>query len=89
MAFFFGTVDFFEREILNHSAKSPLGISTEDKMYKKYKTLQRELLHDFVCDEKIRKDCLVNLDFAYRNLAGQDYLSGLNGPSFHKGSQCS
>lgn len=57
MTVLFGTVEYFEREIMNDLQ---CNISLSDITTK----LEDELLYDFICDERIRVECLNNLKTA-------------------------
>jgi hypothetical protein len=63
----FGSVEYFEQEILSYLEKSGEHVR-EAAISKIYSNLENELLHDFVCDEKIRQECLQNLSNACEKL---------------------
>ncbi|MBT2687444.1 hypothetical protein J7I93_04525 [Bacillus sp. ISL-47] len=56
MKIYYGSVEFFEREII-HSLSRQETNSLEEIAEK----LEKELLYDFICDEKIKRECLNNL----------------------------
>ncbi|MEH7125070.1 hypothetical protein V7122_02010 [Bacillus sp. JJ1532] len=60
----FGTVEYFEREIYNYLNENQLKELSEDFLYGITSKLKKELLYDFVCDERIRLECLENLKYA-------------------------
>lgn len=70
MTVLFGTVEFFEREMLEYAKKKRF---TKNSIMEKYLSLKHELLYDFVCDEKLRIECLQNLSIAYQKLLEHDY----------------
>lgn len=57
MTVLFGTVEYFEREIMNDLK---CNISLSDIISK----LEDEILYDFICDERIRIECLNNIKTA-------------------------
>jgi len=57
----FGSVEYFEKEILNAAAQSHINNLTHDHISMIYSRLKNELLNDFVCEERIRVECLKNL----------------------------
>ncbi|PWW29390.1 hypothetical protein DFO73_10421 [Cytobacillus oceanisediminis] len=59
MKVYYGSVEYFEREIIHSLSRQEANSLREiaDK-------LERELLFDFICDEKIKKECLNNLECA-------------------------
>lgn len=70
MTVLFGSVEFFEREMLDYAKKKQF---VEDSIMTKYLSLKHELLYDFICDEKLRIQCLQNLSIAYQKLLDQNY----------------
>ncbi|WP_338030842.1 hypothetical protein [Cytobacillus citreus] len=60
----FGTVEYFEREIYNYLNENQLKEISEDSLYVITSKLKKEILYDFVCDERIRLECLENLTYA-------------------------
>lgn len=60
----FGTVEYFEREIYNYLNENQLKEISGDSLHVIFSKLKRELLYDFVCDERIRLECLENLKYA-------------------------
>ncbi|WNS77659.1 hypothetical protein RRV45_19620 [Bacillus sp. DTU_2020_1000418_1_SI_GHA_SEK_038] len=62
----FGTVEYFEREIYNYLNENQLKEISEDSLSVVTSKLKKELLYDFVCDERIRLECLENLKYAIR-----------------------
>nr|WP_228460333.1 hypothetical protein [Cytobacillus dafuensis] len=60
----FGTVEYFERAIYNYLNENQLKEISEDSLYVITSKLKKEILDDFVCDERIRLECLENLKYA-------------------------
>jgi hypothetical protein len=61
MTVLFGTVEYFEKEILDYLANHQISELDKDHISIIYTRLKNEILYDFVCDEKIRVECLQNL----------------------------
>ncbi|WP_312470305.1 hypothetical protein [Neobacillus sp.] len=61
MTVLFGSVEYFEKEILRVAAQNPLNRLTHDHISMICSRLKSELLNDFVCEERIRVECLENL----------------------------
>ncbi|PLT35790.1 hypothetical protein [Bacillus sp. V5-8f] len=62
----FGTVEYFVSE-MRHLAENT-DAKKDEFLSDIYSKFQKELKHDFVCDEKIRVECLQNLSVAYQNV---------------------
>jgi hypothetical protein len=60
----FGTVEYFQNEILNFLKKNRLAKVSKEQVVDIYSTLKHELLNDFVCTEKVQIECLQNLMIA-------------------------
>ncbi|MGE7766971.1 hypothetical protein [Peribacillus sp. NPDC096540] len=74
MTVLFGTVEYFEQEMLRHLEICQMGKWTkEDEISLIYSRLENEILFDFVCDEKVRIECLKNLAYADKRLRVKDY----------------
>jgi hypothetical protein len=61
----YGTIEYFEREMVDGVGVNRI---MEDDLNLVYSRLESDLLYDFVCDERIREECLQNLTVAYENL---------------------
>lgn len=61
MTVLFGTVEYFQRAIYNYLKENQLKEISEDSLYVITSNLKKEILYDFVCDERIRLECLENL----------------------------
>lgn len=68
MTILFGTVEYFEREILSTPDDLSKSLSKDEYLKSIYAKLENEVLFNFVCDEKIRIECLQNLQIAYERL---------------------
>lgn len=64
MTAFFGTVEYFEREFRSFAAKRNLSRLTNDQILMAYFRFKKELLNNFVCDERVRLECFQNLERA-------------------------
>ncbi|WP_257958743.1 hypothetical protein [Bacillus sp. V3-13] len=60
----FGTVEYFERELLEYTAVKSLQEMGKDYISAAYSRLEDELLNDFICDDKVKAECLRNLSVA-------------------------
>ncbi|WP_077214796.1 hypothetical protein [Bacillus dakarensis] len=60
MTVFFGSVEFFEREIINFLQENQTSVN-EIPVSMITTRIESEVLDDFVCDERIRVECLKNL----------------------------
>lgn len=59
----YGTIEYFEREIQNYIAEHKLGGLDEEHLSIIKSKLETEILYDFVCDERLRSECLKNLSY--------------------------
>jgi hypothetical protein len=64
MTVLFGTIEYFEREILNYAALYNYRKLAKHQVLMIYSTLKDDLLNNFVCGEQFRMDCLDNLSHA-------------------------
>lgn len=64
----FGTIEFFEREILNYAGNNQLAKLEDEDITMIYSRMEDELKYDFICDEKLRVECLNNLSLAYNRI---------------------
>ena len=64
----FGTIEYFEQEILNKPQDQTQHLSKDEILQSSYEQLEYEVLHNFICDEKVRLECLQNLVKAYERL---------------------
>jgi hypothetical protein len=69
---FFGTIEYFEREFLSYAAKKHLFSLSSDHILAIYSSLKNELLHDFICADGLRMECLENLNIACKNYINQE-----------------
>jgi hypothetical protein len=64
----FGTVEYFEREIEFHLSEVEKRERIQEEINEIQYKLEQELLNDFICDEKLRIECLQNLSNACSKL---------------------
>jgi len=70
----FGTVEYFEQEVLRYLSVNQMGRWTkEDEISLVYSKLENEILYDFVCHKELRMVCLKNLTFACNKLKADNY----------------
>jgi hypothetical protein len=75
MTVLFGSVEYFKKEIEEYLTDNQVEEVTEEQLSKITSKLETELLYDFVCDEKIRRQCLNNLTFASGNVKNGEFRS--------------
>lgn len=68
----FGSVEYFEQELQKVAAQNHLNTMTHEDISMIYSTLKYELLHDFVCAERIRVECIENLTQAFCRLSSSE-----------------
>jgi len=68
MTVLFGTVEYFEREIINYLIDCRLKDISDVSLSDITSKLEYEILYDFVCYESIRLECLNNLKYAIDRL---------------------
>ncbi|MFP3511066.1 hypothetical protein SB775_15670 [Peribacillus sp. SIMBA_075] len=74
MTVLFGTVEYFVQEMLSHLEIYQMGKWTkEDEISLIYSKLENEILYDFVCDDKVRIECLKNLAYATKRIRTKEY----------------
>ena len=64
----FGSIEFFEREIINSLNENQLKNLNKDSISAITSKLEYELLYDFICHERIRLKCLNNLKRANKRI---------------------
>jgi len=67
----FGTVEYFESKIRQQAIHNDLGKLEDDYISDIISKMEDELKYDFVCDERIRLQCLENLSLAYYKVLGK------------------
>ena len=65
----FGTIEYFKREIYQYLGSNRFDGASEDPLSIISAKLENEVLYDFICDEKIRLECLNNLKSAIEKIA--------------------
>ena len=68
MTVLFGTVEYFEQEFEYYLADGQKRNQLKDEIDAIHSKLENEILHDFICDEKLREECLQNLSDACNKL---------------------
>jgi hypothetical protein len=68
----FGSVEYYERELLHEADQNHVNRHADDAISMTYFRLKNELLNDFVCEERIRVECLENLTQAFGRLFKSD-----------------
>ncbi|WP_413307739.1 hypothetical protein AA0X95_08290 [Bacillus sp. 1P10SD] len=66
---FFGSIEYFEKEITRFAKKERSVHLSREQVMEIYSEMKDELMNDFICDERIKKECIHNL-----NLASQRFL---------------
>ncbi len=73
----FGTVEYFEKEIVNQmSIEQSQNLSFSKSVEFAYSSVKREITNDFICGDIFRKDLLGNLEKAYAKVCGS--MVGVN-----------
>lgn len=72
MTVLFGSVEYYERELLHEADQNHVNRHADDAISMTYFRLKNELLYDFVCEERIREECLENLTQAFCRLFKSD-----------------
>ncbi|MCM3125095.1 hypothetical protein QNH36_20105 [Mesobacillus sp. AQ2] len=73
MTVLFGTVEYFEREIEFHLTDVEKRERFQEEIQQIQMKLEEELRNDFICDERLRRECLENLSNACSKLT-EDYV---------------
>lgn len=60
----FGTIEYFEREILFSAKKKSVVNITSENVLQIHSELEAQLQNEFVCAENIRRECIHNLMMA-------------------------
>ncbi|HAQ06126.1 MAG TPA: hypothetical protein DCR24_00775 [Bacillus bacterium] len=68
MTVLFGTVEYFEREFEYYLAEVQKRNKLQDEIDAIHSKLKNEIMHDFICDENLREECLQNLSDACNKL---------------------
>lgn len=66
----FGSVEYFEKEIIKYLTKKQTENVSQEHLLAITAKLKKELLYDFVCDDKIKRECIANLISACGKLKG-------------------
>ncbi|WP_088104780.1 hypothetical protein [Halalkalibacter urbisdiaboli] len=69
MTVLFGTVEYFEKEIVNHMSNEQLqDLSINKSLEIAYSSTKNDILNVFICSDIIRKDLFKNLEKAYEKV---------------------
>jgi hypothetical protein len=72
----FGTVEYFEQEITNYLSNDYYKGEQEESFSTIASKLEHEILYDFPCHERLRKECLENLIRACNKVNNEKRLLG-------------
>lgn len=64
MKVLFGSIEYFEKEIMRFAKRRSYVHLAHEQLMEIYYEMEDELLNDFICDEQIKKECLHNLSLA-------------------------
>ncbi|MEH7385807.1 hypothetical protein V7147_10405 [Bacillus sp. JJ1521] len=71
MTVLFGTVEYFEKEIVNQMSTQKLqNLSVIKSLEFAYLSVKSEITNVFICSDIFRKDLLVNIEKAYEKVRG-------------------
>jgi hypothetical protein len=65
---YYGSVEYFEREIIQYLSEHPDNCADQEELSAIASRLEGELMHDFICDERLRTECLENLECACKKV---------------------
>jgi hypothetical protein len=65
----FGSIEYFEKEMLSFAKRRSYSEMAREHVMEIHSKIEDELVNDFICDDKIKKQCLENL-----NIASQKFL---------------
>ena len=60
----FGTIEYFEEEMLSFAKRRSFTQMAREHVMEIHSKIEDELVNDFICDDKIKKECLENLNLA-------------------------
>jgi hypothetical protein len=60
----FGTIEYFEKEMLSFAKRKNYTQMAREHVMEIHSKIEDELVNDFICDDKIKKECLENLNLA-------------------------
>ncbi|MEH7237691.1 hypothetical protein [Bacillus sp. JJ1562] len=71
MTVLFGTVEYFEKEIVNQMSTEKLqNLSLSKSIEFAYSSVKSEITNVFICSDIFRKDLLLNIEKAYEQVRG-------------------
>ncbi|MFD1736440.1 hypothetical protein ACFSCX_07670 [Bacillus salitolerans] len=68
MTVLFGSIEYFQSEIISFINGNGVNEIEEDKLSILLNRLQNEIFSDFICEENIRSECMRNLSIAFERL---------------------
>jgi hypothetical protein len=68
MTVLFGTKEFFENELLTSIDDQQISGNFSDTLKAAYEDLNKDVTLDFICDKKVKIECLKNLELAYQKV---------------------
>ncbi|WP_019153796.1 hypothetical protein [Robertmurraya massiliosenegalensis] len=70
MTVLFGSIEYFEKEIVQHMSNDPYRhLSASKQLEASYEWIKDELANVFICSETTKKDLLENLSKAYEKVS--------------------
>ncbi|MCS0788561.1 hypothetical protein NX021_10405 [Cytobacillus firmus] len=72
MSAIFGTVEYFERQIAHYLAIKQINDVSEKHLSNIAAQLEYEIRNDFICHERIKKECLENLFKVYSRISSAE-----------------
>ncbi|MDR4889875.1 hypothetical protein RGU12_20480 [Fredinandcohnia sp. QZ13] len=71
MTVLFGTVEYFEKEIVDQMSTEQLqNLTISNSLEFAYSSVKNEIMNVFICSDIFRKDLLVNIEKAYEKVRG-------------------
>ncbi|RFB14847.1 hypothetical protein DZB84_15565 [Bacillus sp. HNG] len=69
MTVLFGTVEYFEKEIVDQMSTEKLqNLTISNSLEFAYSSVKNEIMNVFICSDIFRKDLLVNIEKAYEKV---------------------
>ncbi|NRD76917.1 hypothetical protein HPT25_05340 [Bacillus sp. BRMEA1] len=68
MKVLFGSVEYFEREMISLAKRKKVENLASNQVKDIHSEIKYDLIHDFICDVNIKKECLMNLNLASERL---------------------
>ncbi|HEY2422252.1 MAG TPA: hypothetical protein VGI04_12580 [Neobacillus sp.] len=67
----FGTIEYFEKEMLSLAKRRSFTRMAPEHVMEIHAKIEDEIVNDFICDDKIKKECLENLTLASQRFIGK------------------